>query len=144
MFSTVFRDQELCKGLVEITTGIRVNGVQPVTTQRRIDAGPLARAGIVDVLVMDTDGNAFDIEMQNANMADLPSRARYYGALVDVSILNHSDKFSDLRRRTVVFICSHGPFDLGIKRYTCVTACRECGIEVADGQMSIFLNAGGT
>lgn len=144
MFSTVFQDEELCRGLIEITLGMRIAKVEMIVPQRSVWAAPAARTGIVDVLAKDVDGNFFDVEMQNAHLADLPKRARYYGSLMDVAMLNRGNEVVHLKDRAIIFICGSDPFHQDLKRYTCRMACRENGMLVEDGQVTVFVNSRGT
>lgn len=144
MFSTVFQDEELCRGLIETTLGMEIAEVKMVVPHRSIWAAPTSRAGIVDVIAKDVDGNIFDIEMQNAHLADVAVRARYYGSLMDVVMLDRGSEFSDLKGRAIIFICATDPFRDGLKRYTCHMTCGESGRVLEDGQTTVFVNASGT
>lgn len=144
MFSTVFQDPQLCKGLVEVLLGIEVDSVKLVEEQEPLGAGPLSRAGVVDVLVRDAEGNAFDLEMQNHVAKSLPYRARRYLSLVDVMTLDRGKKFDEARGAVVVFICPLDPFKRGWKRYNFPRVCTQDGIALEDGTDIVFINAGGT
>ena len=50
--------------LVEVLLGIKVRDLRMVERQELVDFGPVSRAGIVDLLVRDVDGNVYDVEMQ--------------------------------------------------------------------------------
>ena len=78
MFGTVFQDLGLCRGLVEVLLGIEVRDLRMVERQELVDFGPASRAGIVDLLVRDVDGNVYDVEMQNGAEPDIARRARRY------------------------------------------------------------------
>lgn len=117
MFGTVFQDPELCRGLIEMIPGIKVRDLQFVQRQAWLDAGPLSRAGIVDLLVRDADGNEYDIEMQNVATPDIVFRARRYLSLVDLSMLDRGQRFEEAGGAVVIFICASDPFGEGWKRY---------------------------
>lgn len=144
MFSTVFRDSELCRGLIETLLSIQIESVQLAVPQSRLQVGPLSRAGIVDVLAKDSNGRVFDVEMQNVVQPAIEKRARYYGSLMDVTLLDRGRDFSLLPDRTVIFICAEDPFGDDLKRYSFAMACRENGRESDDGQLTVYVNATGS
>ncbi len=145
MFGSVFSDLELCKGLLEIILGTTIASMERAELQEPLAAGPLSRAGIVDLLVRDEEGNAYDVEMQNeVRQPYLVRRARYYGSLVDTAMLDRGASFGDLRDRVVIFICADDPFGLGYKRYNFQNVCLQDGeLQMCDGSEFVFVNARG-
>lgn len=95
MFGTVFQDPNLCQGLIELLLGIQVEKIEFVERQGLLDAGPLSRAGIVDLLVRDGAGNEYDVEMQNVATPGIARRARRYLTLVDANMLDRGQRFED-------------------------------------------------
>lgn len=144
MFGTVFQDPELCRGLIEMIPGIKVRDLQFVQRQAWLDAGPLSRAGIVDLLVRDADGNECDIEMQNVATPDIVFRARRYLSLVDLSMLDRGQRFEEAGGAVGIFICANDPFGDGWKRYEYPRQCRETGRPLGDRTNIVFVNAKGT
>ncbi|MDE6719406.1 MAG: hypothetical protein K2J68_06065 [Treponemataceae bacterium] len=49
---------------------------------------------------------------------DLPKRARYYQAMMDLDFLEKSKEYETLLESFVVFICTSDPFGCGLPRYT--------------------------
>ena len=81
VFKSVFSgEKELCRNLVEVTTGLHVADVQDAQHEYEIDPHPEHRAGILDLLVTDERDNRYDIEVQAANQKDVIWRARHYQA----------------------------------------------------------------
>ncbi|WP_195839277.1 Rpn family recombination-promoting nuclease/putative transposase [Parafannyhessea umbonata] len=144
MFGTVFQDLGLCRGLVEVLLGIKVRDLRMVERQELIDFGPASRAGIVDLLVRDVDGNVYDVEMQNGADPDIARRARRYLSLVDASVLDRGQRFGDAGNVIVLFICAHDPFGRGWKRYDYPRLCEQDGEPLGDGTSIVFVNAEGT
>ncbi len=127
---------------------IEVSKLSLVERQEYLDAGPDARAGVVDLLVWDVDGNVYDVEMQNGHMAGIARRARRYVSLVEGSMMEKGQSYDAVGRVVVIFICTSDPFDRNWKRYEYSYKCKEKGMdssmELGDGTMIVFVNARGT
>lgn len=143
MFGTVFQDPNLCKGLIELLLGIEVEKIEFMERQGLLDAGPLSRAGIVDLLVRDAAGNEYDVEMQNVATPGIARRARRYLTLVDANMLDRGQRFEDAGDAIVIFICANDPFGRGWKRYDFTRACAQDGQPLDDGTSIVFVNAAG-
>lgn len=109
-----------------------------------MDAGPLSRAGIVDLLVRDAAGNEYDVEMQNVATPGIARRARRYLTLVDANMLDRGQRFEDAGDAIVIFICANDPFGRGWKRYDFMRTCAQDGQPMDDGTSIVFVNAAGT
>lgn len=144
MFGTVFQDPNLCQGLIELLLGIQVEKIEFVERQGLLDAGPLSRAGIVDLLVRDAAGNEYDVEMQNVATPGIARRARRYLTLVDANMLDRGQRFEDTGDAIVIFICANDPFGRGWKRYDFMRTCAQDGQPMDDGTSIVFINAAGT
>jgi predicted transposase/invertase (TIGR01784 family) len=144
MFGTVFQDPNLCQGLIELLLGIQVEKIEFVERQGLLDAGPLSRAGIVDLLVRDAAGNEYDVEMQNVATPGIARRARRYLTLVDANMLDRGQRFEDAGDAIVIFICANDPFGRGWKRYDFMRTCAQDGQPMDDGTSIVFVNAAGT
>lgn len=144
MFGTVFRDVDLCRELVETLLGIELESAELVERQEHLDAGPLSRAGIVDIMVRDTAGNVFDVEMQNYKEDDIAFRARRYLSLMDLITLDRGKEFGEARGAVVVFICTYDPFDRGWKRYNFPRASTQDGMPLGDLTDVVFVNVQGS
>ncbi|MDD7199560.1 hypothetical protein [Parafannyhessea umbonata] len=144
MFGTVFQDPNLCQGLIELLLGIQVEKIEFVERQGLLDAGPLSRAGIVDLLVRDAAGNEYDVEMQNVATPGIARRARRYLTLVDANMLDRGQRFEDAGDAIVIFICANDPFGRGWKRYDFMRTCAQDGQPMDDGTSIVFINAAGT
>ena len=143
MFGTVFQDPNLCQGLIELLLGIQVEMIEFVERQGLLDAGPLSRAGIVDLLVRDGAGNEYDVEMQNVATPGIARRARRYLTLVDANMLDRGQRFEDAGDAIVIFICANDPFGRGWKRYDFMRTCAQDGQPMDDGTSIVFVNAAG-
>ena len=69
-----------------------------------------------------------DIELQVINTQELPKRARYYSALMDLDTLKKGEKYSKLKDSHVIFICLGDVFENGLPVNTFENICLEDGI----------------
>ena len=68
-----------------------------------------------------------DIEVQVVNTQELPERARFYAATMDLDSLKPGDKYNKLRDSHVIFICMEDVFKNGLSVNTFENICREDG-----------------
>ena len=59
---------------------------------------------ILDCLCTDSEGNLYNIEVQNDVSKSLGKRARAYGSLIDSSIFKKGQKYEELPDRYIIFI----------------------------------------
>lgn len=144
MFTSVFRDKELCRHLLEMLLGIQVESIEYVEPEERLRPDPTSRAGVLDLLVHDAEGNSFDVEMQNRANPDIALRARRYLSLIDVTALDRGQDFNEARGIVVIFLCSNDPFDRGWKCYDYPRICTQDGKVLNDRTELVFVNAQGT
>ena len=58
----------------------------------------------LDVLAKDSEGRAYNIEVQRASEGASPKRARFTGAMVDTRLLEKGENYEDLPDRYTIFI----------------------------------------
>jgi hypothetical protein len=112
----VFRDcAEATQAVLRAVTGIGDLEVVQFETQR-----DERRAGIrsaeLDVLARDSEGRAYDMEVQLGEALD-PKRCRYYGSLMDVGELAPGRGFDALPERWVIFLMEGDPRAAGRATY---------------------------
>ena len=147
LFLKVMRNETLCRRLLELLLGISIRSIGFPETEKTIDTGVSAKSVRLDVYVEDSEGRAFDVEMQAEDMqqGELPLRARYYQSMIDQGLLEKGQIYTDLRESFVIFICDFDPFQLGLRRYTFRNRCDEDReLVLKDRATRIFLNARGT
>lgn len=145
VFKSVFgEDPEKCRRLLELALGTRIARVEVLQPERELDVHPGYRAGRVDVLAEDAEGNRYDAEMQAQPRGNEVLRARHYQSLMDALRLRKGEEVSELRRSVVVFVCDFDPVGAGLRRYDCVTTCLQTGEPVGDGRRLVMLNARGS
>lgn len=113
IFGRVFSQPDLCGRLIEILLGVRVSSLAvPPEYQKTLQAGIGSRGVRFDVYT-ETDGEAFDIEIQTTRQTDLPLRMRYYQSSMDTALVRRGQPFSDLKRSYVLFISTVDQFGYG-------------------------------
>ena len=147
VFLKVMRNEALCRRLLELLLGITIRSIGFPETEKTIDTGVSVKSVRLDLYVEDSEGRAFDVEMQAEDMqqGELPLRARYYQSMIDQGLLEKGQLYTELHESFVIFICDFDPFHLGLRRYTFHNRCDEDGeLVLEDRATKIFLNARGT
>lgn len=146
IFQRVMQNVKLCKWLLERILRIQIREIRYPDTEKTIDVRLDSKAVRLDVYVADEAGTVYNIEMQTTKGRDgeLPKRARYYQAMIDMDLLGKGVYYDDLRQTYIIFICAFDLFGLDERIYTFRSRCMEQGdLELGDGTTKIFLNAKG-
>ncbi|MBR3317367.1 MAG: Rpn family recombination-promoting nuclease/putative transposase [Atopobiaceae bacterium] len=144
VFKKVFGDRpDLCRRLVEVVLGMEVAEVKIVQTERELSLAKEQRwrGGRIDLYVVDSEGNAYDVEMQASRHDNEWLRARHYQALMDATFLQRGGRVEDLPSSVVIFICDFDPFYMDLRFYDCYTMCLQTGEIVPDRRRSVYLSA---
>ena len=148
LFLKVMQNKRICKRLIEKILSIRIHRISYPVTEKNIDIRYDSKSVRLDVFVEDDKGTLYDIEMQttDGDTADeLPKRARYYQAMMDMDVLNKGEFYTKLRKSFVIFICTFDPFGAGQSIYTFRETCQENPtLQMGDETTKIFLNSQGT
>lgn len=145
VFKSVFGENEnLMLELLELSLGTKIAKLVFVQSEREFDVLPNARAGRVDVFVVDEEGNRYDVEVQAESRGNELLRARHYQSLIDVTQLRKGTKPEELCHNVVLFICDFDPLGHGLRLYDCRMTCAQTGETVADGRRIVLLNAHGS
>ena len=146
MFRLVMEKQELCKKLIECILGIRIKSISYMEHEKSFEANLKSKGVRLDLFVIDEDGVAYDIEMQmdNSYREFLGRRTRYYVSTMDNNALKKGERYSQLRKSYVIFICTFDPFDRGLAKYTFNAICNEDhSLVLDDGVTRVFINTEG-
>ena len=144
MFCTVMEDKKKCKEFLQRVLKIKIVKIKTVRRQMDIKTGKDAKGIRLDVYVIDSDGNAYDIEMQTYRADNIGKRVRYYHSEMDNYQIKKGASYSDLKKNIVIFICTFDYFGLNRSIYTFKSTCQEdFSISLEDEQVSIFLNTQG-
>lgn len=124
LFGKIMRKPALCKRMLEIILGVKIDRL--------------------DIYVQDNQEVVYNIEIQTTNTGDLPKRSRYYQSVLDMQQLNKGERYRNLKRTYIIFICTFDLFRLGRHVYTFENQCREEGsLRLEDDTYKLFLNTEG-
>lgn len=146
MFRLVMENPELCKIALERILDIKITKLDVLVAEKSIEYKASSRGIRLDIYAVDSDGIAYDLEMQSldANKNSLGKRTRYYQSLLDGDALKKNVYYSDLRKSYVIFICKFDPFDKNFGRYTFNSWCDEDKtVNLCDAATKILLNTKG-
>ena len=146
MFRLVMEKQELCKKLIECILGIKIKSISYMEHEKSFEANLRSKGIRLDLFVIDEDGVAYDIEMQmdNSYKDFLGRRTRYYVSTMDNNALKKGERYSQLRKSYVIFICTFDPFGRGLAKYTFNAICNEDhSLVLDDGVTRVFINTEG-
>ena len=146
MFRLVMEKQELCKKLIECILGIKIKSISYMEHEKSFEANLRSKGIRLDLFVIDEDGVAYDIEMQmdNSYKEFLGRRTRYYVSSMDNNALKKGERYSQLRKSYVIFICTFDPFGRGLAKYTFNAICNEDhSLVLDDGVTRVFINTEG-
>ena len=144
MFSSVFRDPENCRELLQRILGIKISELTISEDQKSIKTKPWNKGIRLDIYVKDIHGNVYDVEMQVLNQGDLPLRSRYYHSEIDSYQILTGKKYTQLKSSIVIFLCNFDLFEQNRSVYTFLSLCKEApNIQLMDKRQTIFVNITG-
>lgn len=145
MFSSVFRDPEDCRELLQRILGLQISEIMIAEEQKDIKTRPWNKGIRLDIYAKDTEGNVYDIEMQVLDTGELALRSRYYHGEMDSYQILAGTKYTKLKSSIVIFICGFDLFEQGRSIYTFKTFCEEDQkIILDDKRTTIFININGS
>ena len=146
MFAKVMEDPELCREFIErLFEGrkvkeVAVHGMGSVVTEATKIPGVKSKYVRLDVLFED-DASWYNIELQALLEEELPQRARYYSAVLDVTHLKSGDPYGDLKTSYVIFLCLFDFYEKKEPIYTFERVDRKKDLPCGDGSYIIILNS---
>lgn len=145
MFSSVFRDPEDCRELLQRILEMKIREIVVSDDQKSIKAKPWSKGIRLDIYVKDMEGNVYDIEMQVLDTQELALRSRYYHSEMDSYQIQAGHKYTELKASIVIFICGFDLFEQDRSIYTFKTICKEdTELELNDKRTSVFVNLKGS
>ena len=145
MFGSVMSEPENCKEFLQRILGVEIVELAITESQKSMKQGFYSKGVRLDVYAKDTDGNAYDIEMQQTDTKELDLRSRYYHSEMDGHQISSGCKYKDLKQSIVIFVCCFDLFDKNRSLYTFETICEEdTSIHLQDKRQTIFVNIGGS
>ena len=132
--------------MIECILGIKIKSISYMEHEKSFEANLRSKGIRLDLFVIDEDGVAYDIEMQmdNSYKEFLGRRTRYYVSTMDNNALKKGERYSQLRKSYVIFICTFDPFGRGLAKYTFNAICNEDhSLVLDDGVTRVFINTEG-
>ena len=124
MFTTIMKNKEICKELLERLLKIKVFDIQYPDAQKTIAPFFESKGIRLDVYV-DDGQRVFDIEMQTYIPEAIGKRMRYYQSIIDMDTLKKGSVYTELKETYILFICTKDPFEKGLPVYTFKSRCLE-------------------
>ncbi len=141
MFGEVMKNRDICKGVLERLTHLKIRNIEYPELQKTLKAGYESHGIRLDVYVKDSD-KVYDIEMQNRSYDDLGKRTRFYQSLIDADCLLRGMDYNKLPESIIIFICKTDPFNSGLQKYTFRTTCKESSsVNLNDNALKLIYNA---
>ena len=141
IFCKVMENEKICRQMLEILLDIKVEKIEYIDTEHTEDPFYETRGIRLDVYVKGST-EVYDVEMQNADYADLPLRARYYQSASDISTTPRRTKFKELKKTYIIFICKNDPFGAQLPLYTVKSIIPQAPeISYDDKSFKIFYNS---
>ena len=146
LFAKVMEDETVLRPVVEKILGIRIREMTIVQSQRVIDIEPDSKGIRLDIMADDAAGSRYTVEMQNENEYNIGKRSRYYHSMMDLDLLEKGQKYNQLQKNIVIFICTFQPFvRSGRHRYFFEKRCvQETELALEDGVTTVILSTRGT
>ena len=99
------------------------------------------RSARLDILAVDEQNRAYNIEIQRNDRGAEVRRARYNSGLMDANITNPGDRYDQLYETSVIFITENDILKAGLPIYHIDRMIRETGKEFGDGAHIIYVNS---
>lgn len=144
LFQKVMRNKRICKKLLEKILKTTIRDIRYPEQEKSISINYDSKGVRLDVYVEDSEGVIYDVEMQCAVGAtgELPKRARYYQAMIDMESLDKGADYTELKKTFIIFICTFDLFGEGLPVYTFSHRCEELGkVALGDEATKLFLNS---
>ncbi|WP_162610209.1 Rpn family recombination-promoting nuclease/putative transposase [Drancourtella sp. An12] len=142
LFCKVMQNPKICKEVLERILGKEVTSISYPEAQHTIDITIEGKGIRLDIVVADSMGTYYDLEMQQRDTKELPKRMRYYTSAIDQELLKRSEDYHTLNDVVIIFICPFDLFGAGKAKYV-IHSYTEDHYLVADGCTKVVLNAKG-
>ena len=146
LFSKVMGDETVLRPVVEKILGIQIREMTIVQPQKMIEIEPDSKGIRLDIMADDEEGSRYSVEMQNENEYNINKRSRYYHSMMDLDLLQRGERYQDLRKNIVIFICTFQPFvKFRLHRYVFEKRClQEPELALDDEMTTVILSTKGS
>ena len=142
LFKRIMSEKDICIKFVQIILGIDIKDIVYIKAEEVIKELYDSKGIRLDVYLKDEDGVVYNIEMQVTSLGEeeFAKRFRYYEAMIDSYLLKAGQKYKDLNKLFIVFICPFEIFKNERTIYTFKNFCEEDkSIELKDDVTKIFI-----
>lgn len=146
MFKATMRNKQVCKEVLEAILSQPIREIVYLEDEVTLKSGYLSKGVRLDVYVEDEAHTVYNVEMQvRRDGDDLAKRMRYYQSQLDVELLAAGQKYAELSKTIIIFICPFDPVGRGWHLYWYENTCRkDATLKLDDGAIKIILNTHGT
>ena len=142
VFGEIMRQPENVKPFLEAVLEKQIAGITHIEKQQDMKDGINLHGVRLDVVLEDTEGTKYDIEMQAGRPYDLERRIRYYQSSIDRRTLEPAESYRQLRESYVIFVCTDDYYKRGLalyKRKSIIEGAEDLAYE--DGSHAYIMNA---
>ena len=142
LFKRIMSEKDICIKFVQIILGIDIKDIVYIKTEEVVKELYDSKGIRLDVYLKDEDEVVYNIEMQVTSLGEeeFAKRFRYYEAMIDSYLLRAGQKYKDLNKLFIVFICPFEIFKNERTIYTFKIFCEEDkSIELKDDVTKIFI-----
>lgn len=145
MFDAVMENKEICKAILEEILDVKIKDILRISTEETMKNAYEIKGIRLDVYLEDDENTIYSIEMQVANVGNIPKRSRYYHISIGDTLLNTGKAYDELNKTYVIFICDFDLFGKDLYKYTFENRAEQnSDLKLGDEAITIFLNTKGT
>ena len=136
----VFEDKECSEFLLQVILDRDDLTIREVHSQYGLN-NIQGRSARLDILAVDEQNKAYNIEIQRNDRGAEVRRARYNSGLMDANITEPSDRYDQLYETYVIFITENDILKAGLPIYHIERTIQETGMPFGDGAHIIYVNS---
>ena len=136
----VFEDKECSEFLLQVILDRDDLTIREVHSQYGLN-NIQGRSARLDILAVDEQNKAYNIEIQRNDCGAEVRRARYNSGLMDANITEPGDRYDQLYETYVIFITENDILKAGLPIYHIERTIQETGMPFGDGAHIIYVNS---
>lgn len=136
----VFEDKECSEFLLQVILDRDDLTIREVHSQYGLN-NIQGRSARLDILAVDEQNKAYNIEIQRNDRGAEVRRARYNSGLMDANITEPGDRYDQLYETYVIFITENDILKAGLPIYHIERIIQETGMPFGDGTHIIYVNS---
>lgn len=136
----VFEDKECSEFLLQVILDRDDLTIREVHSQYGLN-NIQGRSARLDILAVDEQNKAYNIELQRNDRGAEVRRARYNSGLMDANITEPGDRYDQLYETYVIFITENDILKAGLPIYHIERTIQETGMPFGDGAHIIYVNS---